>query len=121
MLNKVFLVGRLGRDPELKYTSACVPVTTLIVATGSSYTDSDGNRVERTDWHRVAVYGHQAETCTTYLRKSSLIYVEGSLQTRKWQDRTGEDRVETEIKAQKVLFLERWGGEANENGDEDWL
>ena len=107
MLNKVMIIGRLGRDPELRYTQSGTPVTTLNIATDESYTDREGNRVERTEWHRVTVFQRQAENCANFLRKGSLVYVEGSLQTRKWQDNQGQDRYTTEIKAQKVQFLDK--------------
>lgn len=107
MLNKVMIIGRLGRDPELRYTQSGAPVASLNVATDESYTDRDGNKVERTEWHRVSVFQRQAETCANYLSKGSLVYVEGSLQTRKWQDQQGQDRYTTEIKAQRVQFLDR--------------
>lgn len=110
MLNKVMLIGRLGRDPELRYTQNGTPVTTLNLATDESYTDREGNRVERTEWHRVTVFQRQAENCANYLGKGSLVFVEGSLQTRKWQDQQGQDRYTTEIKAQRVQFLDRRGG-----------
>ncbi|WP_297670278.1 single-stranded DNA-binding protein [uncultured Desulfovibrio sp.] len=109
MLNKVMIIGRLGRDPELRYTQSGAPVATLNVATDESYTDRDGNKVERTEWHRVSVFQRQAENCANYLTKGSLVYVEGSLQTRKWQDQQGQDRYTTEIKAQRVQFLDRKG------------
>ena len=103
MLNKVMIIGRLGRDPELRYTQSGSPVATLNVATDESYTDRDGNKVDRTEWHRVSVFQRQAENCANFLAKGSLIYVEGSLQTRKWQDQQGQDRYTTEIKAQRVV------------------
>ena len=107
MLNKVMIIGRLGRDPEVRYTQNGSPVATLNIATDESYTDRDGNRTERTEWHRVVVFQRAAETCAQYLSKGSLVYVEGKLQTRKWQDQNGQDRYTTEIRAQRVLFLER--------------
>lgn len=109
MLNKVMLIGRLGRDPELRYTQSGSPVASLNIATDESYMDRDGNKVERTEWHRVSVFQRQAENCANYLAKGSLVYVEGSLQTRKWQDQNGQDRYTTEIKAQRVQFLDRRG------------
>lgn len=109
MLNKVMLIGRLGRDPELRYTQSGSPVASLNIATDESYVDRDGNKVERTEWHRVSVFQRQAENCANYLAKGSLVYVEGSLQTRKWQDQNGQDRYTTEIKAQRVQFLDRRG------------
>ncbi|MBO4301601.1 MAG: single-stranded DNA-binding protein [Desulfovibrio sp.] len=107
MLNKVMIIGRLGRDPELRYTQNGTPVTSLNVATDESYTDRDGNKVERTEWHRVSVFQRMAENCANFLSKGSLVYVEGSLQTRKWQDQQGQDRYSTDIKAQRVQFLDR--------------
>ena len=110
MLNKVMLIGRLGRDPELKYAASGMPITTLRIATDESYVDRDGNKVDRTEWHSVVVFQRQAENCANYLGKGSLVFVEGSLQTRKWQDQQGQDRYTTEIKAQRVQFLDRRGG-----------
>jgi single-strand DNA-binding protein len=81
-------------------------VGNLNMATDESYTDQQGQRQQRTEWHRVVVFGRQAESCETYLRKGSLVLVEGSLQTRKWQDQQGQDRYTTEIKAQRVQFLD---------------
>lgn len=101
------IIGRLGRDPELRYTQSGAPIANLNIATDESYTDRDGNRQERTEWHRVVVFQRQAETCANYLTKGRLVYVEGSLQTRKWQDQEGKDRFTTEIKAQTVRFLDR--------------
>jgi single-strand DNA-binding protein len=120
MLNKVTIIGRLGRDPELRYTQSGSPIASLNVATDESYTDRDGNKVERTEWHRISVFQRQAENCANYLSKGSLVYVEGSLSTRKWQDQNGQDKYITEIKAQRVLFLERKGEGARARGmDED--
>ena len=107
MLNKAMIIGRLGREPELKYTQSGSPVCTFSVATDESYTDRDGNRVDRAEWHRVVVFQKAAENCSQYLTKGSLVFVEGSLQTRKWQDQQGQDRYTTEIKAQRVQFLDR--------------
>ena len=116
MLNKVMIIGRLGRDPELRYTQSGSPVASLNIATDESYTDRDGNKVDRTEWHRVSVFQRQAETCANYLAKGSLVFVEGSLQTRKWQDQQGQDRYTTEIKAQRVQFLDRKGDAPREAG-----
>lgn len=107
MLNKVMIIGRLGRDPELRYAQNGVPVCNLRIATDESYTDRDGNKVERTEWHSVTTFQRQAENCATYLSKGSLVYVEGSLQTRKWTDQQGQDRYTTEIRAQIIKFLDR--------------
>lgn len=101
------LIGRLGKDPELHYTASGISIATLRIATDESYTDRDGNKVDRTEWHTVIVFQRQAENCQTYLSKGSLVFVEGSLQTRKWQDQQGQDRYTTEIKASRVQFLDR--------------
>lgn len=114
MLNKVQIIGHLGRDVELRYSQNGSAVASLNIATDESYTDRDGNKVERTEWHRVTVYGKQAENCANYLSKGSLVYVEGSLQTRKWQDQNGQDRYTTEIKAQRVQFLNRVAGDGQQ-------
>ena len=116
MLNKVMIIGRLGRDPELRYTQSGSPVASLNIATDESYTDREGNKVDRTEWHRVSVFQRQAENCANYLTKGSLVFVEGSLQTRKWQDQQGQYRYTTEIKAQRVQFLDRKGDAPREAG-----
>ena len=105
--NKVFLLGRLARDPEIRYTQNGSAIANMTVATDESFVGSDGNKVERTEWHRVTVFGKAAENCGNYLGKGSLVHVEGSLATRKWQDQNGQDRYTTEIKAQRVQFLDR--------------
>lgn len=108
-LNMVQIIGRLGRDVDLKYSQSGTAVANISVATDESYTDRNGTKVDRTEWHRVVAYGKTAENCANFLAKGSLVYVEGSLQTRKWQDQEGQDRYTTEIKAQRVQFLERKG------------
>ena len=116
-MNKVMLIGRLGKDPELRYAANGSPIANLRIATDESYTDHDGNKVDRTEWHTVVVFRRQAENCTTYLRKGSLVFVEGSLQTRKWQDQQGQDRYITEVKASRVQFLDRRGGTETDAGE----
>ena len=106
-LNIVHLIGYLGRDIELKYSQSNTAVANISLATDESYTDRDGNKVERTEWHRVVAYGRTAENCAQFLSKGSLVCVEGSLQTRKWQDQQGQDRYTTEVKANRVQFLDR--------------
>lgn len=118
MLNRVQIIGHLGRDVELRYSQNGSPVASLNIATDESYTDRDGNKVERVEWHRVTVYGKSAENCANYLHKGSLVYVEGSLQTRKWQDQNGQDRYTTEIKAQRVQFLNRVAGDGQQGGQQ---
>lgn len=107
MLNKVMIIGRLGRDPELKYTASGMAICNLNIATDESYLDRDGAKVEKTEWHRAVVFQRQAENCANYLAKGSLIYIEGKLETRKWQDQQGNDKYSTEIKATRVQFLDR--------------
>lgn len=121
MLNKVLLIGRLGKDPELRYSQGGMPIANFTVATDDYYTDKEGNRVEKTEWHRVVVFDRQAENCSNYLAKGSLVYVEGSLQTRKWQDQQGQDRYTTEIRARTVRFLERRGERQNAHGGDEGL
>jgi single-strand DNA-binding protein len=125
MVNKVILIGRLGRDPELRYSSAGMPIASLRIATDESYVDRDGNKVDRTEWHTVVVFQRTAENCANFLSKGSLVYVEGSLQTRKWQDQQGQDRYSTEVKALRVQFLDRKGGrdssqDSFQSGDAGW-
>ncbi len=107
MLNKVMVIGRLGKDPELRYAQNGAPIASMRIATDESYTDRDGNKVDRVEWHTVVVFQRMAENCANYLSKGSLVFVEGSLQTRKWQDQNGQDRYSTEIKALRVQFLDR--------------
>ncbi len=109
MLNKVQIIGRLGKDPEIRYTQSGSPVCSLSVATDESYTGQDGNKVDRVEWHKISCFQRQAENCANFLKKGSLVYVEGSLATRKYQDQQGQDRYVTEIKAQRVQFLDRKG------------
>ncbi|MCI5158493.1 MAG: single-stranded DNA-binding protein [Candidatus Electrothrix sp. AUS1_2] len=105
MINKVILIGNLGADPELKYTQSGVPVATLSVATNERWKDKDGQQQEQTEWHRVIAWRQLAEICNQYLHKGSKVYVEGKLQTRKWQDPNGNDRYTTEIIARDIQFL----------------
>ena len=111
-MNKVIIIGRLGADPELNYANNGTPIVNFNVATDESYTDREGNKVEKTEWHRVVVFQRQAENCANYLAKGSLVCIEGSLQTRQWQDQQGQTRYTTEIKAQRVQFLDRRGDSA---------
>lgn len=107
MLNKVMLIGRLGADPEIKYAQSGTPVANLRIATDESYTDRNGQRQERTEWHTVIAFQRTAEICQQYLHKGSLVYIEGKLQTRKWQDKQGQERYSTEIRVDRLQMLER--------------
>lgn len=104
-VNKVILVGRLGADPELKSVGQGQSVARLSIATSEQWTGKDGQRQERTEWHRVVVWGRQAETCGKHLSKGRQVYVEGRLQTRQWEDQQGQKRYTTEIVANTVQFL----------------
>ncbi len=104
-VNKVILVGNLGKDPELRYTQSGVPFCSFSVATTDSWTDQSGQRQEKTEWHRITVWKKQAENCAKYLRKGSSAYVEGRLQTRSWDDPSGQKRYSTDIVADSVKFL----------------
>ena len=103
--NKAIVAGHLGRDPELRHTPGGTPVCNLSVATDESYKDQQGQKQERTEWHKIQVWGKQAENCAQYLAKGRACLVEGKLQTRKWQDQQGNDRYTTEIRADRVVFL----------------
>jgi single-strand DNA-binding protein len=106
-VNKVILVGNLGRDPELRYTTNGTPVANFTMATTERWTDPSGEKKERTEWHRIVVWGKQAEIVGEYLRKGRQVYVEGSLQTREWTDREGAKRYTTEVRAMRVQMLGR--------------
>ncbi|MFO8233490.1 MAG: single-stranded DNA-binding protein [Longimonas sp.] len=108
-VNKVVLVGRLGQDPELKYTNSGTAVCTFSVATNDSYTNRDGERVDTTEWHNIVVWGRLAEICNEYIDKGQQVYLEGQLQTRSWEDRDGNKKYRTEVKARDVVFLGRPG------------
>jgi single-strand DNA-binding protein len=108
-VNKAILVGRLGRDPETRYTSGGQAVCNFTLATDESYRDRAGERQKRTEWHRIVVWGKQAEIAQQYLHKGSLIYVEGRIQTRQWDDREGQKRTTVEIIANNFRML---GGRA---------
>ena len=112
-VNKVILVGRLGQDPELKYTPSGVAVSNFSVATNESWVDKQGQKQERTEWHRIVVWNKLAELCNNYLAKGRQVYLEGRLQTRQWQDNQGQTRYTTEIQAQTVQFL---GGARDQAG-----
>jgi len=107
-VNKVILIGRLGTDPEVKHiesASGASAVVNFNLATGSKWKDKQGNQQEKTEWHRVVAWGKLAEICGQYLKKGSQAYVEGSLETRQWEDKQGAKRYTTEVKAQVVRFL----------------
>jgi single-strand DNA-binding protein len=108
-VNKVILVGRLGRDPETRYTGGGQAVANFSVATDESYKDKNGERQKRTEWHKIVVWGKQAEIAQQYLKKGSLIFIEGRIQSREWQDKEGQKRTSFEIVANNFRML---GGRA---------
>ena len=109
-VNKVILVGNLGRDAELRYTAGGAAVSTLNLATTEVWNDKQGQKQEKTEWHRIVLWGKQAESLQEYLVKGKQIYVEGRLQTRQWDDKDGNKRYTTEIKADRITLLGGGGG-----------
>ena len=106
-VNKAILVGNLGRDVELRYTPGGAAVANFSIATTRVWNDRSGQRQEETEWHRVVAWDRQAETANKYLRKGRQVYVEGRLQTRKWDDRDGNTRYTTEVRAERLVLLGR--------------
>jgi single-strand DNA-binding protein len=104
-VNKVILVGRLGRDPETRYTGGGQAVANFSVATDESYKDRNGERQKRTEWHKIVVWGKQAEIAQQYLKKGSLVFIEGRIQSREWQDKEGQKRTSFEIVANNFRML----------------
>ena len=112
-VNKVILVGNLGRDPEMKYTASGAAIANVTIATSESWNDKQtGEKVEKTEWHRVVAFQRLAEIMGEYLKKGSQVYIEGKLQTRKWQDQNGQDRYTTEVVANDMQMLGSRGGDA---------
>jgi single-strand DNA-binding protein len=121
-VNKVLIVGNLGRDAELRYTQGGAAVATLNIATTEVWNDRNGARQEKTEWHRVILWGKSAESLQEYLTKGKQVYVEGKLQTRQWDDKDGNKRYTTEIKADKITLLgggSSGGGGRRARGDEE--
>ncbi len=117
-VNKVILVGNLGRDAELRYTPGGAAVATLNLATTEVWNDRNNQRQEKTEWHRVVLWGKQAESLQEYLTKGKQIYVEGRLQTRQWDDKDGNKKYTTEIKADRITLLGGAGGARGGGGME---
>ena len=119
-INKVILVGNLGNDPETRYTQGGMAITRISLATTSVRKDKDGNQIEETQWHRVVFFGKLAEIAGEYLKKGSQIYVEGSLRTRKWTDKDGQEKYTTEIRGDAMQMLgsrQGMGAPAGGGGD----
>lgn len=108
-LNRVMLIGNMGDDPDMRYTAGGSAVCNFTLATNESWKDKDGNKQQKSEWHRVVMFGKLAEIAGQYLKKGSAVYIEGKLQTRKWQDKDGKDRYTTEIIADEMKML--GGGE----------
>ncbi len=117
-VNRVILVGNLGADPDLKYTQNGKAVCNLSVATNEVWKDKSGQKQEKTEWHRVNVWGDQAENCSKYLAKGRMVYIEGRLQTRSWDDKDGKKRYSTEIVTDRVVFLGGGDGEGKQSGNQ---
>ncbi|MEN6374958.1 MAG: single-stranded DNA-binding protein [Smithella sp.] len=115
MVNKAILIGRLGRDPEVRYTPDGAMVTNFTLATDESYKDKNGEKVQRTEWHRIVAFGKLAEICGNYLVKGKLVFVEGRIQTRSWEDKDGVKRFTTEIIANNMQMLDS-KGQARQDG-----
>src|SRR6266480_481800 len=117
MINKVILVGRLGKDPEIKSTPGGTTVAKFTMATDERYTDKSGEKQERTEWHNIVAWGKLAEICGQYLRKGKLIYIEGSIRTDSWEDKeTKQKRYRTEINANTMKMLEKRGDDEGGGG-----
>ncbi len=112
-INKVILIGNLGQDPELRYTGSGTAVCNMRLATNESYKDADGNMVDKTEWHTVVAWSRLAEICGEYLKKGSQVYFEGSLQTRSYDDKDGNTKFTTEVKAREMMML---SGKGDGNG-----
>lgn len=111
-VNKVILLGRLGKDPELRYSNQQTPICSFTMATSERRKDASGNWVEQTEWHNIVAFGKTAELVNNYLKKGRQVFLEGRIQTRKWQDKEGRDRYTTEIIANNVQFVGSKGDNA---------
>jgi len=117
MLNKALLIGRLGADPEVRYTQDGNMVTNFTIATDEFWKDKSGERVQKTEWHRIVTFGKLAEICGNYLSKGKLVLIEGRIQTRSWDDRDGNKRYTTEIVASTMTMLDRKGQSDYQQGN----
>ncbi len=114
-INKAILIGRLGADPEIRYTPSGTPVANFNIATNRSWKDKDGNANEETTWHRIVMWSRQAEVANEYLKKGSQVYVEGRIQTREYEDQNGQKRFITEIVASNFQMLDSRGGSTTQS------
>jgi single-strand DNA-binding protein len=120
-LNKVMIIGNLGRDPEMRYTPSGKPVTSFSLACSRSWVSSDGERREETEWFNVVAWGNLAEICNQHLSKGQQVYVEGRLQTRSWEDNNGQRHFRTEVVANEMIILGNRGGYDANLGDGDYV
>jgi single-strand DNA-binding protein len=116
-LNKVMIIGHLGRDPEMRYTPSGRPVTTFSVAVSRSWNSSDGERRSETEWFKVVAWGNLAEICKKYLIKGQQVYIEGRLQTRRWEDKEGQNRTSVEVVANEMTMLGERRDRSQNNDD----
>ena len=119
MINKAMLVGRLGKDPEVRYTPDGAMVTSFSLATDEQWKDKNGEKVQKTEWHRIVTFGKLAEICGNYLVKGKLIFIEGRIQTRSWDDKEGVKRYTTEIVANNMQMLDSKGQNKAEGSSHD--
>ncbi|MFQ5341672.1 MAG: single-stranded DNA-binding protein [Anaerolineae bacterium] len=118
-LNKVMLIGRLGRDPEMRYTPTGKPVTSFSIATNRTWVTADGERREATEWFNVVAWRELAEICHQYLAKGSKVYVEGRLQTRSWESQDGQKHYRTEVVADEMIILDQRSGDTKRPGRQE--
>ena len=118
-LNKAMIIGNLGADPEVRYTQSNTAVANMSVATTERFKDRNGELQERTEWHKVVAWGRTAEVCQQYLKKGSLVYFEGPIQTNEWEDKNGQKRYTTEIKALTMQMLDSRGSGPSEEGSQN--
>ncbi|MHB8830230.1 MAG: single-stranded DNA-binding protein [Syntrophales bacterium] len=119
MINKAILVGRLGKDPEVRYTPDGMMVTNFTMATDEQWKDKNGDKAQKTEWHKIVTFGKLAEICGKYLIKGKLVFVEGRIQTRSWEDKDGVKRYTTEIVASNMQMLDSKGQRDSDTGREE--
>jgi single-strand DNA-binding protein len=119
MVNKVVLIGRLGKDPDVRYTPEGTMVTNFNLATDEQWRDKNGEKVQRTEWHKIVTWGKLAEICGNYLVKGKLVFIEGRIQTRSWEDKEGNKRFTTEIIASNMQMLDSKGQNKTEDSSMD--
>lgn len=115
MINKAILIGNLGQDPEVRYSQTGTPIASFSIATTETWKKQDGSKEEQTEWHRIVAFGRLGEICGEYLSKGSKVYIEGRIQTRKWEDKDGNTRYTTEIVAREMKMLSPRGASDNNN------